>query len=61
MEVGAADSAGEDLEEEMARGERRDWTLFELKWLVGGVQDGGFHLRGSLRREATLIAMDDFD
>jgi hypothetical protein len=43
VEVGAADSAGEDLEEEMVGGENRDWKIFELKWLVGGVQDGSFH------------------
>jgi hypothetical protein len=49
VEVGTADSAGEDLEEEMVRCERRDRKIFELKRLVG-VQDGSFHLMGSSRR-----------
>ena len=43
VEVGAADSAGEDAEEEVIGGE--DWAgdLFELERPVGGVEDGCFH------------------
>jgi hypothetical protein len=52
VEVGAADSAGENAEEEMARDAGGDWKVFKLKWLVGSVEDGSFHLRDSLRWEA---------
>jgi hypothetical protein len=47
VEVGAADSAGEDAEEDVARGEGGSGDVFELEGLVGGVEDGGFHLGGS--------------
>jgi hypothetical protein len=43
VQVGAADSAGEDAEEDVARGEGGCGDVFELEGLVGGVEDGGFH------------------
>jgi hypothetical protein len=64
VEVGAADSAGEYAEEEMAGGEGGDWKIFELKWVVGAAEDGSFHLNGSLRRKACAdrhVVMDDTD
>jgi hypothetical protein len=44
VEVGAADSAGEDSEENVVRGERRAGDVFDFERLVGSVKDGGFHL-----------------
>jgi hypothetical protein len=43
VEIGAADSAGEDAEEEMVFGEGGAGDVFDLEGLVGGVEDGGFH------------------
>jgi hypothetical protein len=43
VEIGAADSAGEDAEEEMAFGEGGAGDFFDLEGLVGGVEDGCFH------------------
>ncbi len=43
VEVGAADSAGEDAEEDVAGGEGGCGDVFDLEGLVGGVEDGGFH------------------
>jgi hypothetical protein len=43
VEVGAADSAGEDAEEDVAFGEAGAREVFDLEGLVNGVEDGGFH------------------
>jgi hypothetical protein len=43
MEIGAAYSAGEDTEEEMAFGQDGAGNVFDLKGLIGGVEDGCFH------------------
>ena len=43
VEVGAADSAGEDTEEELAFGQDGEGNVFDLKGLIGGVEDGCFH------------------
>jgi hypothetical protein len=43
VEVGAADSAGQDAEEHVVGGEGGDRKVFDLEGLVGGVQDGCFH------------------
>jgi hypothetical protein len=43
MEIGAADAAGEDTEEEMAFGHNGAGSVFDLKRLIGGVEDGCFH------------------
>jgi hypothetical protein len=39
----------------VARGEGGNGDVFELEWLVGGVEDGGFHL-GGLPRAKGLSA-----
>ena len=61
VEVGAADSAGEDAEEDVVRGEGWAGDFFDLEGLVGGVEDGGFHLGGSLAKGLTRIVTDDTD
>jgi hypothetical protein len=43
VEVGAADSAGEDAEEGAAFGDGGDGDVFDVERLVGGLKDGGFH------------------
>ena len=43
VEVGAADSAGEDAEKGVARDDGRDGNVFDLERLVGGVEDSSFH------------------
>ena len=43
MEVGAADSAGEDAEEDVIGDECGVGDVFDSEGLVGGVEDGGFH------------------
>ena len=43
VEVGAADSAGEDAEEEVAWGEDGRGDVFEAEGLVWGSQNGGVH------------------
>lgn len=55
VEVGAADSAGEDSEEDVVRGERRSGDVFDFERLVGGVKDGGFHLGSSREKFSTTI------
>ena len=55
VEVGAADSAGEDAEEDVAGGEGRVWGCLRLERLVGGVEDGGFHQRPRDDRIPTII------
>jgi hypothetical protein len=44
VEIGAADSAGEDAEECVAVDDGGDGDVFDLERLIGGVKDGGFHL-----------------
>jgi hypothetical protein len=44
VEVGAAYSAGEDAEKHVARREGGAGNFFDLEGMVGGVEDGGFHL-----------------
>jgi len=61
VEVGAADSAGEDAEEDVVRGEGWAGDFFDLEGLIGGVEDGGFHLSGSLAKGLTRIVTDDTD
>jgi hypothetical protein len=43
VEVGAADSAGEDAEEGVAVGDGGNGDVFDLEGLIGGLEDGGFH------------------
>jgi hypothetical protein len=43
VEIGAADSAGEEAEEERVFGAGGAGDFFDLKGLVRGVEDGGFH------------------
>jgi len=62
VEVGAADSAGEDAEEDVVGGEGGARDLFDREWLVGGVEDGCFHgrlpgVRLALRGIALLIML----
>jgi hypothetical protein len=45
VEVGAADSAGEDAKEDVVYGGGGAGDFFDLKRLVGRVEDGGFHGR----------------
>jgi hypothetical protein len=43
VEVGAANSAGEDAEEGVALGEGGAREVLDLEGLIGGLEDGGFH------------------
>jgi hypothetical protein len=43
VQGGAADSAGEDAEQDVVRGEGGAGEFFDLEGMVGGVEDGGFH------------------
>jgi hypothetical protein len=43
VEIGATDSASEDAEEEMVFGEGGAGDFFDLKRLVRGVENCGFH------------------
>ena len=43
VEVGAADSAGEDAEEDLIAGGGGAGNVFDLEGLIRGVKDGGFH------------------
>jgi hypothetical protein len=54
VEVGAADSAGEDAEESVALGDGGDGDVFDLEGPIGGVEDGSFH--GDLRIWLRLLA-----
>ena len=45
VEVGAADSAGEDAKEDVIGGEGGAGDFFDLEGMVGGVEEGGFHGR----------------
>jgi hypothetical protein len=42
-------------------GEGGAGEFFDLERLVGGVEDGGFHLGGSLGKGLTPIITDDTD
>jgi len=43
VEIGEADAAGEDAEEEMVFDEGGAGEVFDLKGLVRGVENCGFH------------------
>jgi hypothetical protein len=43
VEVGAADSAGQDAEEDVIGGEGWRGDFFELEGVVGGTEEGCFH------------------
>ena len=45
VEIGAADSAGEDAEEGVAVGESGSGDVFDFEGLIGGLEDGCFHRR----------------
>jgi hypothetical protein len=43
VEVGTADSAGKDAQEEMAGGEGGARNVFDAEGGLAGAEDGGFH------------------
>jgi hypothetical protein len=62
VQVGAADSAGEDAEEDVAGGEGGARDFFDRERLVGGAEEGCFHgrlpgVRLALSRIALLITV----
>jgi hypothetical protein len=61
VEVGAADSAGKDAEEDVVGS--KGWTgdFFDRERLVGCMEDGCFHLGGSLAKGLTPIITDNTD
>jgi hypothetical protein len=61
VEVGAADSADKNSKEDVIRDEGGFGDVFESEGLVGGVEDGCFHLSGSLAKGLTRIVTDDRD
>jgi hypothetical protein len=61
VEVGAADSAGEDAEEDVIGCEGGAGDFFDRERLVGFVEDGCFHLDDSLAKGLTPIITDDTD
>jgi hypothetical protein len=57
VEVGAADSAGEDAEEDVVDGEGGRGNFFDRERLVGGMKDGCFHgrLPGAIALRIMLV------
>jgi hypothetical protein len=60
VEVGAADSAGEDAEEDVVGGKGGTGDFFDLERSIGGVEDGGFHFEWLLVAKRLIeIIVDD--